>query len=519
MALATILSVGETSSSAIHAPLSVPFEPTGDLLIYGEKLFKVNWTQQEGGGRPLSKGTGRPLAEASQNLTDLRLANRVSAPDANSCASCHNAPYGIVGGGGDFVTGVFVLGQRFDFMTFDRTDTLPLRGAVDEGGKPASLQDAGDYRATTGMFGAGYLEMLARQMTAELQRTRDSIRRGEAKELVAKGVPFGTLTLKQDGLWDTSKVTGLGRLSVVSGGTVNPPTLIIRPWHQASNVVSLREFTNTAFNQHHGIQSTERLGIDTDPDGDGVKNEMTRADVTAVARFQETLTTGIFGASPNELCGRNLEGSRRGERPTTPMGAPERADDDVLFVEGVVDVAGHLPKVDAAKAGHICAAVKRASSGEECQDAEGLFELSGEDLGVGPVCKPPEFLANDLRARRRGQSDAALAQCDRSSLRISSASISRPAATSASDSRSALWSAARSASSSQSPGSSGRSSNSVPSGRLVGSSTTSRPAVTRALMVMCDSVALGGPPNKRWPWSNSLKDRNLLGIGGKEIHL
>lgn len=263
--------------------------PAAVLVSRGEKLFQANWAQEEGGGRPLTKGTGRPLAEPSQMLTGARSANRVSAPDANSCASCHNLPYGIVGGGGDFVTGVFVLGQRFDFMTFDRKDTLPLRGAIDEAGNPALLQDAGDYRATTGMFGAGYLEMVARQMTAELQRTRDTIRRGETKELVAKGVHFGVLTLKLDGLWDTSKVTGLGRLSVVSGGTVSPPTLIIRPWHQASNVVSLREFTNTAFNQHHGIQSTERFGLDTDPDGDGVKNEMTRADVTAVSVFQAAL--------------------------------------------------------------------------------------------------------------------------------------------------------------------------------------------------------------------------------------
>jgi CxxC motif-containing protein (DUF1111 family) len=52
--------------------------------------------------------------------------------------------------------------------------------------------------------------------------------------------------------------------------------------------VSLREFTNTAFNHHHGIQSTERFGLDTDPDGDGFTNEMTRADVTAVAVFQAT---------------------------------------------------------------------------------------------------------------------------------------------------------------------------------------------------------------------------------------
>ena len=64
---------------------------------------------------------------------------------------------------------------------------------------------------------------------------------------------------------------------------------IIRPWHQAGNVISLREFTNNSFHQHHGIQSTERFGLDTDPDGDGIKNELTRADVTAVTVWQATL--------------------------------------------------------------------------------------------------------------------------------------------------------------------------------------------------------------------------------------
>ena len=29
-----------------------------DLIAHGEKLFKANWTSQEGGGRPLTKGTG-----------------------------------------------------------------------------------------------------------------------------------------------------------------------------------------------------------------------------------------------------------------------------------------------------------------------------------------------------------------------------------------------------------------------------------------------------------------------------
>src|SRR5207302_10993112 len=132
-------------------------------------------------------------------------------------------------------------------------------------------------------------EMLARQITVELQQIRGSIRIGETKELVAKGIHFGNLTLRNDGVWDTSKVEGLARLSLISGTTVSPPSLVIRPWHQASNVVSIREFTNNAFNQHHGIQSTERFGRGTDPDGDGVRNELTVADVTAVSVWQATL--------------------------------------------------------------------------------------------------------------------------------------------------------------------------------------------------------------------------------------
>jgi cytochrome c peroxidase len=283
-------SIGREVSVPIHLQDGQEFSiPLNALLSHGKLLFNANWTDQEGGGRPLTKGTGRPLSDPSRPLKGARGFNRVSAPDANSCAGCHNAPYGISGGGGDFVTNVFVLGQRFDFATFDPADTLPTRGTIDETGQAANLQTAADLRATTGMFGAGYLEMLARQMTEELQQIRDSIQRGETKDLVAKGIRFGKLTLTKEGLWDTSKVEGLGRLSLISLGSNNPPSLVIRPWHQASNVVSLREFSNTAFNHHHGIQSTERFGLDTDPDGDDFKNELTRADITAVTVWQATL--------------------------------------------------------------------------------------------------------------------------------------------------------------------------------------------------------------------------------------
>lgn len=259
------------------------------LFTHGRALFNANWTEEEGGGRPLTKGTGRPLSDPSLPLTGSRAFNRISGPDANSCAGCHNAPYGISGGGGDFVTNVFVLGQRFDFATLDPADKLPTRGSVDEAGQATALDMMANLRATTGLFGAGYLEMLARQITEELQAIRATIKPGQTKELVAKGIHFGKLTLTRTGTWDTSKVEGLPRPSLLGTISGNPPTLVIRPWHQAANVVSIREFSNNAFNQHHGIQSTERFGVDTDPDGDGVTNELTRADVTAVSVFQAAL--------------------------------------------------------------------------------------------------------------------------------------------------------------------------------------------------------------------------------------
>ena len=263
--------------------------PLRDLLAYGRKLFMANWTDQDGGGRPLMKGNGTALSDPSKPLSGSRAFNRLSGPDANSCYGCHNMPYGIPGGGGDFVTGVFVLGQRFDFLTFDLTDRVPTSGAVDEQQKAVTLQNVANLRRTTGMFGAGYLEMLARQMTADLQAIRDSLKLGESKQLVSKGVSFGWLTRRKDGTWDTTKIEGLPRLSIVAPTPVDRPTLILRPWHQASNVVSLREFTNTSFNQHHGMQSSERFGLDTDDDGDGVKNELTRADVTAATLYQATM--------------------------------------------------------------------------------------------------------------------------------------------------------------------------------------------------------------------------------------
>lgn len=258
----------------------------GRLIEYGGELFNAMWTRQEGGGRPLTTGTGAPLADPSSPLVFPRNHNRISAPDANSCGGCHNLPRS--GGGGDIVANVFVLGQRFDHITFDSNDVIALRGAMDESGEFPTLDEAANSRATLGMFGSGYIEMLARQMTSEIRATAASLAPGTSAELVSKGVSFGTLVRNVDGTWDASGVEGLPPSSVAANGQEGP-SLILRPFHQVGAVTSLREFTNNAYNHHHGIQSTERFGVGTDPDGDGFTDEFNYADVTATTVYQATL--------------------------------------------------------------------------------------------------------------------------------------------------------------------------------------------------------------------------------------
>ena len=180
-----------------------------ELLRRGELLFRAEWTGQEGGGRPFSKGVGAPLSDPSRPLRFPRNFNRVSGREANSCFGCHNAPFATPGGGGDFTTGVFVAAQRFDFATFHHDDLIPTEGAVDKLSRFVLLETIGNFRATPGMFGSGYIEMLARQITTDLQSIRDATNSGQSSALVSKDISFGTISRGADGSWDVSQVQGL----------------------------------------------------------------------------------------------------------------------------------------------------------------------------------------------------------------------------------------------------------------------------------------------------------------------
>lgn len=234
----------------------VPFD---EVVKYGETLFTAVFNKLDGAGRPATTADMKPRTPQPGML-------RTTGPDAHSCASCHNRPR--IGGGGDFATNVFVIADS----------TAKVKDSI----SPEFVNE----RMTVSIFGSGPIEMLAREMTRELQGTRlVTINHAYLcscnvpAHLTAKGIDFGDIIAHGDGTMDTTGVKG------VSGD------LVVRPFHQNGAAVSLRQFTNEGMNQHLGMQSQELFGIDTDPDGDGVRNELTVGDITAIALFQAQLAT------------------------------------------------------------------------------------------------------------------------------------------------------------------------------------------------------------------------------------
>jgi hypothetical protein len=120
---------------------------------------------------------------------------RISAPEASSCAGCHNQPQ--AGGAGDFVANVFVLAQN----------AIPVSGTILN---PDFSQTFAE-RNTLGMFGSGAIELLGREMTRDLLALKSQAIAQAASSgkdvsitLVSKGVSFGSLTAHADGSVDTS---------------------------------------------------------------------------------------------------------------------------------------------------------------------------------------------------------------------------------------------------------------------------------------------------------------------------
>ncbi|MDA4844563.1 di-heme oxidoredictase family protein [Hoeflea poritis] len=297
------------------------------LIERGEHLFTAKFTTMDGVGRPMATQAiiptkrKRPVPQAFQRLPGM---------DSNACSSCHNDP--IVGGAGDFVTNVFVS-EGFTNADFDSTDP-----------------QFSNERNTNHVLGAGLIELLAREMTADLQaqRTEALVRARSTGEpqtvrLTTKGVEFGKITAEPDGIVDLSGIDGVDT------------DLVIRPFSQKGVIGSLRQFTVNALNHHHGIQAVERFGPrwtgQDDFDEDGIAAEMGAGDVSALVAWQASRPP------PTQITPDQTQWQRMSERgstifedigcsdchrPALPLNSLEFAD------PGPVDGAGTLRQTEIA---------------------------------------------------------------------------------------------------------------------------------------------------------------------------
>ena len=235
------------------------------LIERGKVLFKAKFTTEDGAGRPKATQAIVPTRRKSGTNPSF---SRTSGPDANSCAGCHNDP--IIGGAGDFVANAFVS-EGFESPAFDTTD-------------PTFSSE----RHSTPLMGAGLVELLAREMTGDLQAQRQAaVKQAWASgkpveaDLVSKGVRFGSLTAQPDGMVALDRIEGVDA------------DLIVRPFSRKGVFTSLRQFTINAMNNHHGMQAVERFGVRWTGSHDfgegGVPDAVTAGDISAMTAWQASL--------------------------------------------------------------------------------------------------------------------------------------------------------------------------------------------------------------------------------------
>ncbi len=222
-----------------------------ELYELGGQLFTQRFRREDGYGAADLPAFGR-----------FQRGER-GGPDAEQCADCHRR--GGLAGAGDASDNAYPYG---------------------DGENP----DTGLERNAPSLTGLGLRELLAREITAELAAERAALF-DKAKEtgapvrgkLSAKGLDFGSFTARPNGTVDASEVVGI------------EPDLVVRPFGWKGHSRTIREMVESELATHHGMQSAWFVAHATtaakgaqpqpDPDGDGVTDEISEGQVSALTLF------------------------------------------------------------------------------------------------------------------------------------------------------------------------------------------------------------------------------------------
>lgn len=250
---------------------------------YGDGSFANEIPTTQLGHRPTLQGNGLSL--------------RINGLDAQSCNECHSIvkqstrpPTLGIGGVGGLVQNAIIFPSLIDVA-----DSSDERVNYSPGHAP-DLAMAFDGKADFNgrfanppfLFGGGGVELLAKEMTADLQQALSSARtspEGSITYLNTHGVHFGFVKTLADGEIELH-VEGIG----FEDNTGRPPeeVLVVRPFGRKGENFSMRDFDRVAMQFHFGLQPVEVVGEEIDADDDGVVNEATVFEMSALHVFDVT---------------------------------------------------------------------------------------------------------------------------------------------------------------------------------------------------------------------------------------
>ena len=225
----------------------------------GRRIFSTPFNTLDGFGTAPDRPALPALAGLVRNGA-FGPFTRVFGLDSQSCAECHSIL------SADTIPNLFGIGGA------GQESTNEIIGANLDLNQPF----VGNFFNPIANFGSGGGELVGREMTTDLQELRARARSqpGVPVRLVTKGVDFGSIVcLDATGPCDTSGVVGVS------------PDLVVRPFGHKGATPTFRMLSTVAATFHFSMEPVELIqaaGADPDNDGDGVTDELTIGEISAM---------------------------------------------------------------------------------------------------------------------------------------------------------------------------------------------------------------------------------------------
>ncbi|HKJ16115.1 MAG TPA: di-heme oxidoredictase family protein [Xanthomonadales bacterium] len=276
------------SHADIHAAYLDGTMDIDDLRLIGLSVFTTPFNIYDGfGDGPFDPGEDDTRAFGQRpTLQGNGLFLRVNGLDAQSCNECHTIvsnrerpPELGIGGVGGLVQSALILPDAIDVSDSETPPEEAFDGTADYTGRLANPPF---------LFGGGGVELLAKEMTIDLQSIAHEAMASSAGtvfQLDTHGVNFGTITSLGDGETELN-AEGIGFED--NTGRDVADILVVRPFGRKGENFSMRDFDRGAMQFHFGVEPVEIIGEGVDGDGDGVVDEVSTGEMTALHIFDVT---------------------------------------------------------------------------------------------------------------------------------------------------------------------------------------------------------------------------------------